>query len=456
MPVVTANTPLDEAAVQGIELESWAKMIPDLMYDGKTLYTRFKKGTKTYPVANVTAAPGNVGATTGIAQRPAFRVPVRVQSGATIVQGTGDGDSLGRGSGSQWVSGDIAPIFLFAGCEITYLTQIATNGKNRGMVAVRAQELKNSLDTFLRGIEALFQGDSSGMLDQIPSTATVNNGVGGGAAGSATYSSIVGLNNANQFQDQQLVQVFPSEGGILRGSFRISYADGVAQTIYSTGNLPAGTATGDYLMVAGSSGALGSSVAGIKTYQVTGNTGTYLGLTKANYPGRFSTANINLNNNAVNPAVPYRAEILIGRGLGEDYEEMDDFVWYGGPGQQLQITNLYQSILIANAQEVKGDAALDVVKKKMTPTFGGREYLVGYNASPGRIDGLNLSSWGIVEMVEPSLYEFGNGVTSMPVPDPSGNGWLTSNIFYYNAAINLFNANAKSGVYITQAAEPTI
>ena len=152
MPVVTANTPLDEAAVQGIELESWAKMIPDLMYDGKTLYTRFKKGTKTYPVANVTAAPGNIGATTGVAQRPAFRVPVRVQSGATIVQGTGDGDSLGRGSGSQWVSGDIAPIFLFAGCEITYLTQIATNGKNRGMVAVRAQELKNSLDTFLRGI----------------------------------------------------------------------------------------------------------------------------------------------------------------------------------------------------------------------------------------------------------------------------------------------------------------
>src|SRR5215469_226940 len=456
MPPVTSGSPLQEAAVEGIELEAWAKMIPDLVYSGKTLYNRFKSGSKSYPTANVTAAPGNITTTTGLAQRPAFRVPMRIQSGATIVQGTGDGDSLGLGTGSQWVSGDIQPVFLFAGCEITYLTQMATAGKNRGMIAVRAQELKNSLDTFMRGIEALFQGDSSGMLDQIPTTATVNSGTGGGAAGSATYSQIIGLNNANQFQDQQLVQVFPSEGGTSRGSFRITYADGVTNTIYSAGTLPSGTTTGDYLMVAGSSGAVGNSVAGIKTYQVTGNTGTVLGLTRANYPGRLSTPNINLNNNAVNPAVPYRAEILIGRGLGEEAEEMDEFIWYGGPGQRLQITNLYQNVLIANAQDVKGDEALDMVKKNMITTFGGREYVEGYNASPGRIDGLCLNTWGIAEMKEPSLYDFGNGVTTMPVPDPNGNGWLTSSIFYYNAALNLFNSNMKAGVYISNAAEPTI
>ena len=446
-------TPLQEAAVQGVEIETWAKQIPDLVYSGKTLYNRFKKGVKTYPTANITAAPNTAGS---MSQRPAFRVPMRVQSGATIVQGTGDGDSLGRGSGSQWISGDIQPIFVFAGCEISYLSQIATAGKNRGMVSVRAQELKNSLDTFMRGIEALFQGDSSGMLDQIPTTALVQSGTGGGAAGSPTYSAIVGLNNANQFQDQQLVQVFPSEGGTARGSFRISYADGVTNTIYSTGLLPAGTTTGDYLMVAGSSGAIGGSIAGIRTYQVTGNTGSVLGLTRANFPGRLSTPNINLNNNPVNPGVPYRAEILIGRGLGEEAEEMDDFAWYGGPGQRYQITQMYQNVLIANAQEVKGDEALDMVKKNMITTFGGREYIEGYNAVPGRIDGLCFPSWGIVEMVEPSLYPFGDGVTTMPVPDPNGQGYLSSSIFYYNAALNLFNSNMKAGVYVTNAAEPTI
>ena len=86
--------PLAEAAVEGIELESWSKMIPTLNYTGKTLYNRVKKGVKTYPTANITAAPGNIGATTGIAQRPAFRIPMKVQSGAAIVQGTGNGDSL--------------------------------------------------------------------------------------------------------------------------------------------------------------------------------------------------------------------------------------------------------------------------------------------------------------------------------------------------------------------------
>lgn len=452
MATSNGGAPLDEAAVQGIELESWQKQIPDLVYSGKTLYNRFRSGSKTYPTANVTAAPNTAGV---LSQRPAFRVPMYVQSGAAITQGTGDGDSLGRGTGSQWISGDIAPIFFYSGCEITYLTEMATSGKNRGMVAVRAQELKNSLDSFMRGLESLFQGDSSGMLDQIPTSAQINSATGGGAAGSATYSSIVGMNNANQFQDQQLVQVFPSEGGTARGTFRVSYADGVTNTIYSTTALPAGTAVGDYIMVAGASGAVGGSLAGIKTYQVTGNSGSVLGVPRANFPGRLSTANINLNNQAVNPAVPYRAEILIGRGLGDDAEEMDDFAWYMGPGQQLQVTQLYQNVLTQNTVP-KGDEALDMVKKHMTPTFGGREIIKGYNASPGRIDGICFPTWGLVEMKEPSLYSFGNGMTSMPVPDPNGNGWLTSNIFYYNAAINLFNSNMKAGVYVTQAAEPNV
>ena len=265
---------LQEAAVQGIELEAWNKMIPSVIYSGKTLYNKIKSGTKTYETANVTARPGNIGATTGFAQRAAFNVPMRIQSGATIVQGTGDGDSLGRGTGSQWITGDISPVFLFSGCEITYLAQMATAGPKRGLVSIRAQELKNSLDSYLRGIEALFNGDGSGALDQIPTAAVIVNGTGTGVQ----TSSITGMNNANQFQDQQTVQVFSAVGGTLRGSFQISYADGVANALYSSTPLPPGTTQGDFLMVAGASGAANSSIAGIKTYQVTGNSGTVLGI----------------------------------------------------------------------------------------------------------------------------------------------------------------------------------
>lgn len=443
---------LQEAAVQGIELEAWAKMIADPIYTAKTLYQRFKSGTKTYPTANITARPNTAGT---LSQRPAFQVPMRIQSGAAIQQGTGDGDSLGRGTGSYWISGDISPVFLFSGCEVTYLAQLATAGKNRALFSVRAQELKNSFDVFMRGIEALWQGDSSGFLDQIPTTATVSNNSG---TGNST-SFISGLNNANQFQDQQVIQVFPSVGGTSRGTATVSFVDGVSNTLYFSTVLPStggATATGDFLMVAGCSGAAGGSVAGIKTYQVNGNSGSVLGITRATYPNRFSTPTINLSSNALSPAVPYRLEIQIKRALGPDAEELENMFWYVPPDQQLAWNNITQNVKVVNQQEVKGDKELDLVKRYMPDTMGGREMVVGFNATPGRLDLLSPSTWGIVEMKEPSIYDFGNGVTVMPVVDKNTGGYLTSSIFYYNASLNLFNSNMRSGGYVTSAAIPTI
>jgi hypothetical protein len=452
---------LVEAAVQGIELDNWAKMIPDLVFKADTLYNRIKKAAKTYPSAQSTAAPNYAGSlTNGV--RPAFRVPMRIQSGAAIVQGTGDGDSLGRGTGSKWVSGDISPVFLFSGCEISYLTEIATSGPKRGMVAVRAQELKNSLTSFLNGIEALAQGDSSGTLDQIPTTAVITVGAS---------SSIAGMNNANQFQDQQTVDFYPSEGGTLLGSAVISYVDGVSNTLYFSTDLTAlnaaavgATLAGYYVGVHYNAGVASStsqptSLAGIKTYQVNGNSGSVLGLTRSNYPGRLSTPVIDLGGKAVNPAVPYRAEILIKRGLGPETEAVKELVWYGGPDQRLAVTNLYQGILSQNNIYEGGKEAGDVVKKEMILTFGDREFVESYNATPGRIDGLCLGNWGIVEQVEPSLYSFGNGVTSMPVPDiasGASGSYLTSNIFFYHCSLNFFNTNMRAGVIIQNAAQPTI
>src|SRR5277367_3329588 len=151
-----APTPLVEASVEGIEIEAFAKGIPDYVYKSRTIYNLFKKGAKTQPVANITAAGG--------VTRPAFRIPVRIQSGAAIFQGTGNGDSLGRGTGSLWVSGDLSPVALFAGCEITYLARMATQGPKRSLISLRAEELKNSFDTFMSGVDAQFLSDGAGAV----------------------------------------------------------------------------------------------------------------------------------------------------------------------------------------------------------------------------------------------------------------------------------------------------
>lgn len=435
-----------EAAVQGIELENWAKMIPDLTFKADTLYQRIKKAAKSYPTSNITNA-GGVG-------RPAFRVPVRVQAASAIQQSTGNGTALGRGTMSQWISGDLSPVFLNNGCEITHLTEIVTNGPKRAMVSVRAQELKNSLTSFLNGIEALMQGDSSGAVLQLPTSSVVATGVG-----TSQISGLLG-GTAAQVQDQQVIDFYNTEGGTLEGTGTVSYVDNVAGIIYFSTDLStvSGLVTGStyFLCVHGSGGAVGGSLQGIKTYQQNGNAGTYLNLTKSNYPGRFSTPLIDLGGKALNPAVPYRAEILVKRALGPDTEADRDLIFYGSPGQRLAVTNLYQGILSQNSIYEGGETAGDVVKKNMTKTFGDIEFVESYNATPGRVDGLALGNWGIAEVVPPQLYNFGNGVTSMPVPDPSGNGWLSSNIFYYEACFGVFNSNARAGVIIQNAAEPTI
>jgi len=94
-----------EAAVEAVELDAFAKEIPDLVFHGTTAYSLFKAEATKIPVSNQSNAGGT--------QRPSFRVPFRVQAGAAISQGTGNADSMLRGTGSQWASFALSPVYLF-------------------------------------------------------------------------------------------------------------------------------------------------------------------------------------------------------------------------------------------------------------------------------------------------------------------------------------------------------
>jgi hypothetical protein len=402
-----------------------------------------KNNATVIPVSNVTAAGG--------VTRPSFRVPMRVQAGAALSQGTGNADSLGRGTGSQWAAFALSPVFVYSVCEITFLARIATEGRKRGLFNVQAQELKNTFKQAAQGIEALMNSDGSGTLDQIPSTATVNNGTGSGQS----LSSIVGLNNAAQFTDQQTVQVFPSVGGSARGSFVVSYTDPVSNTIYSASALPGGTTTGDFLMVAGASGAAGSSIMGLRAWNVNSNTGTIGGLSRASYPSRVSTPTINLNGAAVTLGTGHRAMVLLGRALGGDSEAINSAIWYAPPDQALAIENLYYNTQFTNSADVKGNTSPDMVKKNWQTTYAGRDLHVGYNALPGRLDLFTPSTWYIGELLPLELYDFGGGITVAPVPDVINGGYLTSSMFSYVASLNLCNSNPRAALYISGAAQPS-
>ena len=454
---ITSPNPLLEAAVESIEVEAFAEKIPDLVYKGTTTYSLFKKSAHTQKVSNETAAGGTA--------RPSFRIPFRVQGGAPVSQGTGNADSLGRGSGSQYQSFAVSPVFIFNVCEISWLAQQSTDGKEKGLFEIKAKEMTDSLDTAMQGLEALINSDGTGMLDQIPSTATVNSGTGPVGPG---FSSIIGLNIAAAFTDQQNVTVYPSEtSSSPRGSFTISYVDPVSQTIYSASALPStggATQTGDYLFIYNgntSTGAAAASVLGIRNWQVNSNTGLVGGLNRASFPGRLSTPTINLGA-PVTPGLAPRALTLLRRALGVKSPAIESMVWHTGPDQGYSMANIYYNTMVPNTQAYQGqDKTPDLSKKLFQDTFGGRKLHISDNALPGRIDGLVMDNWYIGELEPLELYDFGGGDVVAPVPDipasPTGqNTYLSSHMFSYVCAFNLVDAAPKSGVYVTNATQPVI
>jgi hypothetical protein len=439
--------PMTESAVESIELEQVDSKIAELvpLFDGD--YTFFRSRAKKEMISSATAAGGTTG-------RPSWRNSMVIQGGAPIVTGTGDQTSLLRGTGINTASFAQSPVGFFGVTEYTYLSEIATQGRERGLTEISTSLVKRSLNSFLTGIAAQIAGPGvgSGTIAIIPSTATVSSNSGTGAQ----TSYISGITNAASFTDQQVVQVFPSEGGSTRGNATVSFTDPVAQTVWFSTVLPStggATATGDYLVISGASGAQGAGLANIRYWNVNSNTGTVGGLNRASYPGRLSTPTINLNGAQVTPSVFQRALILLGRAMGPDAEAMSEMVWYGQPDQLYTLNAQWYERMITQNMEGKSANNMDIGRKELSKTFGGREYQISYQADPTRIDGLVMSNWAFGELKEVGLYDFGGGNTVMPVPDVgTTNGtYITDRMFAYDAFFQLCNKAPRSGLFIQNA-----
>lgn len=439
--------PVAEAAVESVELESVHEKLPDLVAEFGGAYNLFKKRAKKVDIANVTLG--------GTTTRAAWRVPMWIQGGSPIQVGTGDSTSLLRGTGSQTQAFAMSPVWTFNVCEITHLAEMATEGKERGVVSIKVEEIKRSLRQFLTGQEGLINGDGSGAIDQIPATATITTGGSG-----AQTSIIAGMNVAARFTDQQVVSVFPSEGGVTRGTATISYVDPVTNTLYFSTALPStggATAVGDYLMVQGTSGAVGSSILGIQYWNVNSNTGTLAGLPRASYPGRLSTPTINLNGAQLVPSTEQRALVLLGRAMGEDNEAAESMIWYGPPEQIYTFASQFYSRMVTLAND-KSESALDTGVKGFPKTALGRDFQISWTQNSNRIDGLVMDNWLFGELKEAGLYDFGGGNTIMPVPDvgTSNGTYLTNKMFVYEMGYQLCNAAPRSGIYVQNCGSLTV
>jgi hypothetical protein len=435
---------LNEAAVQSVELETVREEIPDLMLTEDTFYARIKKAGRVLPMS--TSTGGGAGSTFDATGRPSLRIPMRIQAGSTHQQFSADGGDMGRGTGSIYAAQFLTPISFSEACEITAQAIWSTENGKKSRVQVKASEFTHTLEQFKSNLDADLQGDGSGTL------ATVTTASSGSGPAGASFSNII-VSNANQFFDNQVVQVFPSVGGASRGAFQVSFVDGVLNTIFSAQALPAGTTTGDLLIVNGASGAAGSSIMGIKAYQVNGNAGTLNGLARSNFPGRLSTPTVNLAGAAITPQIGRLIVSKIALALGNESPALADLIWYVNVDQGAAFENLAIQVAITNQQEIRGQSSQDMLKRFTPKTWVDYDVVKSVHATPGRIDALCLKYWGIGELKAADLYDV-NGQTVFPTIGASG-GINAATVFYFVTSLNVFNSNVRAGAFVSNAQIPT-
>jgi hypothetical protein len=447
-----------EAAVESVEIEAFSTEIPSLIPMSKSLYSLARDRFTKVPVSYQTYANG--------ASRPSFRVPFRVQGGAAIQQGTGDGTALGLGNMSVWQDFSLSPVWNFSVNQMSHLSQLAVNGKKRGLISLKAEELKNSLDSTMAGLEGLMYGDGSGLITQIPTTATVN------TATTVGPGNIVGV-RAMAFTDNQIVAFFTAEGTSSYGYATVSVNDPVTSTLYFYGGLATGSSTlgsslsgtvaaGDYMMVYGANGSAtaGNGIIGTTGWINSAASGTIAGINRATYPSRISSPSINLNGGSVVASLSQRIEALLGRAMGGDNKTKDSGIYIFGEDQSLAVaqTNYYNKQITQNSDTPGPSGKVpDTSRKYFQGTFGGRDVHLSYVQPLGRIDMLLTSEWYIGELCPLQLYDFGGGNTVMPVPaGTAAGGWLTSTQFVYEVSFNLACAAPRHQLYVYNCSQPTI
>ena len=439
---------LNEAAVQAVELETVREDIPDLMQTTDTFYTRLKKAGRVLPFS--TSTGGGYGSSFDATGRPSLRIPMRIKAGSAHTQFNADGGDMGRGTGSVYAAQFISPVSFSEALEITAQAMWSTDSDKKSRVNVRATEFTYTLEQFKSNLDADFQGDGSGTLGTVVTAASAGGGAG------PSYSNIT-MDNANQLYDNQVVQVFPSVGGVTRGAFQVSLVDGVTNTAWSADALPSvggATAAGDIIVVNGATGAAGTSIMGIKAYQVNGNTGTLNGLSRSQYPGRLSTPTVNLSGAAITEFTGRQITSKIELALGIDNAALADLVWYCNVDQASAMENLAIQVAITNQQQIKGDSSQDMIKKMTPKTFVGYDVIKSVHATPGRIDALCLKYWGMGELKAADLYDV-NGMTQFPTIGASG-GINASVVSYFVWSGNIFNSNVRAGAYIQDAGQPAV
>ena len=379
-----------------------------------------------------------------VSSRPT-RIPLELLAGGTFTTNTPDGGDLGLGSAPVTDFMVLVPTYFFQCSQWTKQAEISTNAKEKAIEDYAKGTMKRAMKNFRTYMEAIFtQGAGDNMLDTVATTAPV------GAV------SIV-VNNANQFQDQQPVDVWTATGGTFVTSFTVASVDANNKTLWLAGPLGVQCTAGYGLYVKGSAGVANSGLYGLFQAAVSTNSGTAFGLSRASYPGKLTMPYVNGGNQPITPSTARKLTGQMQIALGATAAFELDLQINLGPDQMAAWENTAIQVASIIQNQVKGDESEDMLKKHTPKTFMGypivNKGMGNIHAKQGRIDGVCLNCWGRVENQPIDFLEYG-GQTVFPQYGASG-GLNTSTFFYLWTGCNAFMDNPRAGFFSTNLTVPS-
>lgn len=370
-----------------------------------------------------------------VSSRPE-RIPFKALSGGKSRVVNLDGGDMGRGGGPVEAFGSLAPVYFDHIIEWTKLAEQATNGKEKAVIDYAQWLLKNAMDQFKSNLDSLISyGDAANTLGVITSYDNVN--------------FIVYVDNANRFYDGQDIDDWSALAGTNRGTLTILSVDANNKALY----LPAAPGftpvAGDLLLENNSTGVAGSGINGITALQLNSNTGTYMGVTRANYPGKFSTPTVNAGGATLTPAM---ARLLINQmkiAMGVD-TDTTGLIAFMGLDQKAAWENT--GLVVTQNIQAGNATGRDMLAAKQVETIGGIEIVASLKAIPGRIDLLDLNNWFRSEIQPLDWYEADGQTTFWPMG--ASGGIAASYLKYLVWGGNLGNMNPRRGAYLSSLAVP--
>lgn len=393
--------------------QEWVRPeLEDLSLVASTLWKRIEKSTKVKPVSN----------------RP-FRLPTMPVQGAKFRTGNLlDGADMGRGSASVQVPGTGTCVTYIQASEYTAESEYATDSDEKAIENYADLTHRMAAKTFGGYMDALMQTNSSNQLDTIVTLGT----------------NSVTVNNANLFQNNQDIDIWTAVGGSFVATVTVLTADAVTSTLTFTSTLPGTVAAGYGLFVSGSAAQPGTGLNGIRTFAVSTNTGMWMNVPRASYPGMYTTPSLPVNG-ALTPAIVREVQSLIELAKGLDTEEDEELVGHCN----VDVRNAWENnaLLVQRIDYKGGDRSEDMLSKNSPNQIAGREMLVNVRALPGYLDMIPLKNWSRVETKALDFYSVA-GQTLFPVYGASG-GLASSYIFYLVWQGQTFEVNTRDGAFLS-------